>query len=123
MTMITVTGTRIDLRFSRWERLWLGRARLSVPVAAVRRVAVVDQPLRLATGARRGLVVSGLIKIGIWGLFGGPRRLVVARRGRPGLHLVLDREASGDEFDELVLTDPEAPRLAALLGQSTPAHR
>jgi hypothetical protein len=123
MTSITVTDGTIDLRFSRWERLWLGRARLSVPVAAVRHVAVVDHPLRLARGARRGLVVSGLIKIGSWGLFGGTRRLVVAYRGRTGLHLILDREASGDEFDELVLSDPAAAAVAETVARALPVGR
>ena len=68
--------------------------------------ARVEKPLRLARGARRGYVVSGFIKIGIWGVFGGPRQLVSARRGNPGLHLVLDRAAAGGEFDEIVLSDP-----------------
>ena len=106
MATVTVTGDFVDVRFTRWERLWTGRERLAVPVSAVRGVSLVDEPLRLARGARRGIAVSGLLKIGVWGLFGGPRKLVAARRGEPGLHLVLDRPAAGGEFDEIVLSDP-----------------
>lgn len=109
MASVMVTNDVIDIRFTGWERVWVGRARFAVPLTAVRRVALADNPLRLARGARRGYVVSGFVKIGVWGLYGGPRQLVAARRSEPGLHLVLDRAASGDEFDEVVLSSPAAP--------------
>lgn len=118
MASIIVTGATIDIRFAWWERLWLGRGRLTVPVAAIRQAARVDRPLRLARGARSGLVVSGLIKIGVWGLFGCPRQLVAVRRGRPALHLVLDREAAGDDFDEILISDPAAQRLVESLNRA-----
>ncbi|MEQ4304681.1 hypothetical protein ABNF97_25430 [Plantactinospora sp. B6F1] len=112
MASVAVTDDFVDVRFIGWERLWIGRERLAIPVAGVRHASVVAEPLRLAHGARRGIVVSGFLKIGVWGLFGGPRQLVAARRGEPGLHLVLDRSAVGGEFDEIVLSDPDAPRIA-----------
>ncbi|MEV0805947.1 hypothetical protein [Micromonospora sp. NPDC050200] len=79
MASVTFTGDLIDIRFTGWERLWVARERLAVPVAAIRQAACVDKPLPLARGARRGYVVSGLVKIGVWGVFGGPRQLVAAR--------------------------------------------
>lgn len=112
MASVTVTDDFVDVRFIGWERRWIGRGRLAIPVAGVRHASVVAEPLRLAHGARRGIAVSGVLKIGVWGLFGGPRQLLAARRGEPGLRIVLDRSAVGGEFDELVLSDPDAPRVA-----------
>nr|WP_258545250.1 hypothetical protein [Micromonospora provocatoris] len=63
--------------------------------------------------------MSGFAKIGVWGIFGGPRQLVAARRGQPGLHLVLDRAAAGGEFDEVVVSDPAAAGLAETIGRAT----
>ncbi|MEV0393700.1 hypothetical protein [Polymorphospora rubra] len=119
MASVTLTADLIDVRFTATERLWIGRERIAVPIAAVRQAVCVDRPLSLARGARRGYVVSGFIKIGIWGIFGGSRQLVSARRGNPGLHLVLDRAAAGGEFDEIVLSDPAAPALAQAIRQAT----
>lgn len=118
MASVTLTGNTIDIEFSRWERLWTGRERFTVPVAAVRYAEWIDEPLRVARGARRGYAVSGFAKIGVWGLFGGPRQLVAARRREPGLHLVLDRVAAGGEFDEIVLSSPAAPDLAAAISRA-----
>ncbi|GAA2641910.1 hypothetical protein GCM10010399_89670 [Dactylosporangium fulvum] len=123
MASATVTGELIEIRLTEWERRWIGRERLAIPVASVRHAAAVDNPLRLARGARRGLAISGFVKIGIWGLFGGPRQLVSARRGEPGLHLVLDRTAGGGEFDEIVLSDPDAAGIADTIARATAARR
>ena len=106
MASVTVTDDMVDIRFTGWERLWIGHERLAIPIAAVRDVSFVAEPLRLAHGARRGIAVSGFLKIGVWGVFGRPRQLVSARRGEPGLHLILDRASAGGEFDEVVLSDP-----------------
>ncbi|GAA3222391.1 hypothetical protein ACFO1B_42925 [Dactylosporangium siamense] len=122
MAAITVTGDLIDVRFSAWERLWIGRGRQAIPVAGVRHVSLVAEPLRLAHGGRRGIVVSGFLKIGIWGLFGGPRQLVAARRGEPGLHLVLDPPAAGGEFDEAVLSDPAATGIVDAISRAMAAR-
>ncbi|GIJ76359.1 hypothetical protein SAMN05443287_102125 [Micromonospora phaseoli] len=122
MASVTLSSDMIDIRFTGWERLWTGRERLAVAIRAVRHVAQVDSPLRLARGARSGYVVSGFVKIGVWGLFGGPRQLVAARRGEPGLHLVLDRAGAGGEFDEVVLSGPDAPGLAEAIGRAMAAR-
>ncbi|MBY8872026.1 hypothetical protein K7640_09250 [Micromonospora sp. PLK6-60] len=121
MAAVTVTDGMIDIRFTGWERIWVGRERFVLPLSAVRHAAGVDNPLRLAWGARRGYVVSGFAKVGVWGIYGGPRQLVAARRGEPGLHLVLDRAAAGGEFDEVVLSTPAAPGLAEAIGRSMAA--
>ena len=122
MAAVTVTGDVVDVRFTAGERFWIRRARLAIPVAAVRHASLVAQPLRRAHGARRGITVSGLIKVGVWGLFGGPRQLVAARRGEPGLHLVLDRAATGGEFDEVILSGAAAARAADAITRAMAAR-
>ncbi|MEU0569388.1 hypothetical protein ABZ297_28985 [Nonomuraea sp. NPDC005983] len=102
----------ITIEFGPWERLFTGRARHTVPLTAVRQAAATGQPLRVPRGPRKGLTVSGHTKIGVWGVFGGPRQLVAVHRHLPGLHLLLDRASSGDEFDEVVVSVPDAERLA-----------
>ncbi|MBQ1021673.1 hypothetical protein KBX71_27865 [Micromonospora sp. D93] len=123
MASVVVTNDVIDIRFTGWERLWTGRDQLVLRLAAVRRVDLVNDPLRLARGARRGYVVSGFTKIGVWGLFGGPRQLVAVRRAESGVHLVLDRPAGGGEFDEVVLSSPTAPGIVATIKRSMAAHQ
>ncbi|MFD2762876.1 hypothetical protein [Micromonospora eburnea] len=119
MAVVAVTGEQLDIRFSSGERIWLRRDQLTVPLSAVRQASCVDQPLRLARGARSGLVVSGFIKIGVWGVFARPRQLVSARRGEPGLHLLLDRSTGHVEYDEIVLSAPAAPRLVEAIQHAT----
>jgi hypothetical protein len=121
MASITVTGELVNIWFTGWERLWTGRKRAAIPVGAVRHTALVTDPLRLARGGRNGIVVSGLLKIGIWGVFRGPRQLVAARHGEPGLHLVLDRAAAGGQFDEVVLSHPDAAVIADAIRRVTAA--
>ena len=117
MALLQLSGHDVTVTFGARERGWVKRSSLTVPLTAVRRVTQIDQPLRAAHGARNGLQVSGFAKIGIWGVFSGPRQLVAAYRGRPGLRIELDRAASGGEFDELVLSLDDALRLAQLIGQ------
>ncbi|MEN3612728.1 hypothetical protein AAH979_24635 [Plantactinospora sp. ZYX-F-223] len=113
MATMRISGDAVAFEFTGLDRLWLGRRALTVPLRSVRRVAYVERSLRLAAGARRGLVVTGIAKIGVWGLFGGPRQLVYARRGMPGLHLRLDRSTVDGALDEVVFATPDAARLAA----------
>lgn len=122
MASVTVNDNFVDIRFTGWERLWTGRDRLAIPIAGLRHASLVAEPLRLAHGGRRGIVVSGFLKIGVWGLFGGPRQLVAARRGEPGLHIVLDRSATGGQFDEVVLSDPAGPGIADAITRAMAAR-
>ena len=39
MATIMVTGGTIDIRFTGWERLWVGREHAAIPVAAALRRA------------------------------------------------------------------------------------
>ncbi|MFI6390046.1 hypothetical protein ACIBHY_10225 [Nonomuraea sp. NPDC050547] len=111
MATVMITDGLITIEFGLWERVFVGRPRHVIPVHAVRQAVVTHQPLRIARGARKGLAVSGHTKIGVWGLFGGPRQLVAAGRDQPAAHLILDRASSGGEFDEVVVSVPDADRL------------
>ncbi|MFI6799499.1 hypothetical protein [Streptosporangium canum] len=110
MATVMITSGLITIEFGAWERIFTGRARHTIPLSAVRQAVVTDQPLRVPHGSRRGLTVSGHTKIGVWGIYGGPRQLVSANRNLPGVHLLLDRASSGGEFDEVVLSIPDAGR-------------
>ncbi|MEV0596871.1 hypothetical protein [Nonomuraea cavernae] len=113
-----ITGDSVTVEFGSWERIFTGRARHTIPLPAVRQAVITDQPLRVPRGARKGLTVSGHTKIGVWGIYGGPRQLVSANRNLPGVHLLLDRARSGDEFDEVVLSVPDADRLVEAIREA-----
>ncbi|RSN69154.1 MULTISPECIES: hypothetical protein [Actinomadura] len=123
MAEVKVARDRIDIEFGRWERTWTGRGRVTVPLAAVDGAACVDRPLRVPRGTRRGCHVSGVAKIGVWGLVRGPRRLVAVRRGRPGLHLTLNRELAGDDFDEIVVSHRDAAGLTRRIHRAAADRR
>ncbi|MEU6077803.1 hypothetical protein [Micromonospora sp. NPDC047074] len=120
MASTTLTPDGIHIHFTAGERLWTRHRHLSVPLTAVRHATAVAEPLRLARGARSGLTVSGFVKIGIWGVLGGPRQLVCARAGQPGLHLTVDRHTTG--YDEILLSDPAAPATVAAIQHATGAR-
>lgn len=121
MAEIEVRSGAVSVRFPGWERLFAGRARLEVPFAAVRAVDVLDNGLRATRGGRVGLLVTGLRKIGRWGLGAGLRQLVSVRRGQPALRLRLDRATTG--YDEVLVSHPAAAALAARIAAAarTPA--
>jgi hypothetical protein len=121
MATMRISSEALTFDFEGMERLWLGRAALTVPLRSVRQVAYADRPLRLARGLRRGYVVSGVAKIGVWGLFSRPRQLVCAWRGVPGLHLRLDHATVDGRFDEVVFSTPDAARLTRDIAQSIEA--
>ncbi|MFD4986663.1 hypothetical protein [Streptomyces sp. NPDC058374] len=112
MALMNTSGTALTVTFSGWERMWLKRDKVTVPLAALRRITPIRNPLREAHGTRSGIQVSGFAKVGTWGLVKGPRQLVAAYRGSPGLHILLDRAAASADFDELVLSVDDADRLA-----------
>jgi hypothetical protein len=102
-----------------WERLFAGRrARIAVPAAAVLRADCVERPTAMSAtpGGRAGLVVTGMLKVGRWGIGTGTHRFVSARRGVPSLRLVLDGDQAAQlGYDELLISTPDAARLAAAL--------
>lgn len=112
MATMKVVGRELRVRFSRWERLAVRRAEVVVPLAAVRAIEHLGQPMAHTRGGRTGLLVSGVMKVGVWGLGAGVRQLVSVRRAVPALRITLDRQASGARFDELLISTADAARLA-----------
>lgn len=113
MTTVTADSTRLRLDFPGWESLMVRRDRLEIPLDALRDVRVEPGWTSETLGIRSGLVVSGRRKLGIFRHPSGLRRLVSMRRGMPLLRVGVDRAATG--FDELLLSAPDAARLAATL--------
>ncbi|MFF4196867.1 hypothetical protein [Nonomuraea sp. NPDC001831] len=113
MATVWVGEGMVVIEFGRWERFLTGHGRYTLPLASVREARVADDPLRVPRGARKGLSVAGHVKIGVWGLFGGRRQLVSVTGDTPAVHLLLDRAASGGEFDEVVVSVPDAGGVAA----------
>ncbi|MGJ5892707.1 hypothetical protein DF268_42025 [Streptomyces sp. V2] len=118
MAAVKVSGTRLTVEFTERESRWTGREDVTVPLASVREVTLVERPFKAAHGARNGYQ-SAFTKIGTWGIFTGPRQLVAARRGEPGLRVLLDKEASGGEFDEIVVSVENAADLARRITQGS----
>ncbi|WP_410646580.1 hypothetical protein [Amycolatopsis sp. cmx-4-54] len=113
---ITEDGVRV--RFSAWERLAVWRGEVVVPLAAIKVVEQVDAPLRRTRGGRAGALISGVLKVGYWGLGAGIRQLVSVRRGVPGLRIGIDRAVAGLPFDEVLVSVPNAAELADALAPS-----
>ncbi|MEO3892390.1 hypothetical protein [Nonomuraea sp. B5E05] len=116
MASVTLHRDVLIVRFAFWERPFALRGRLAVPLAAVRDIADiadVEQPLRKTRGVRRaGVLVTGLLKIGSWGLTSGVRQFVCVRRGVPALRVVLDAGTSTLRYDELLISTPDAAEVA-----------
>ncbi len=114
--MVTVTTTR-------WERPFAAyRAELVVPVADVEGIELVDRPLAAARGPRAGLLVTGLIKIGRWGIGTGRHRFVSVRRGVPAVRIVLSPAAAGRlGYAELLVSTRDAAAVVTAI-PAVPAH-
>ena len=112
MAKIDFDGRELRVRFSTLERWATWRAEVRVPLTAVRTAEVVAAPLRSTRGGRVGALISGVLKVGRWGLGTGMRQLVSVRRGVPGLLVRIDKT---DGFDELLISTERADELAAAL--------
>ncbi|GLZ75890.1 hypothetical protein Afil01_06970 [Actinorhabdospora filicis] len=111
MPTVTVTDTAVDIRFTGFERPFTGRGEVVVPLTGITEATAVDDALRAARGTRKGLGFTGVAKIGTWGLIRGPRMLVAAHRGTPGLLLRLAPGTLPDH-DAILVSHPDAPGLA-----------
>ncbi|GAA0584513.1 hypothetical protein HPO96_09875 [Kribbella sandramycini] len=112
MARVDIDRHEMRVRFSLLERLATWRGEVLVPLTAVREVAVLERPVSHARGGRTGLLISGVLKIGIWGLGTEHRQLVSVRRQTPALRVRIDRAATGHGFDELLISTPRAAELA-----------
>jgi hypothetical protein len=117
VAQIRIDTNEVTVELAWWERPFGGgRSVLAVPLAAVLGADLVERPLSATTGGRSGLLVSGLLRIGRWGVGTGRRQFVSARRGVPAVRVRVDRAAAGRlGYDELLISTPDAVRVAATL--------
>lgn len=113
MTHTRLESTQLTIEFPGWEAMMTGRSRMAVPLTAVRGVHAEEGWTHEVLGIRSGLVVSGFRKLGTFRHPDGTRRLVAMRRGMPLLRLAVDRDVTG--VDEILVSTPEAARLARML--------
>lgn len=121
MARMKVVGGELRVKFSAWERLAVWRDEVVVPVSAIRAVEHVESAVGRARGGRAGVLISGVLKVGFWGLGTGVRQLVSVRRGVPALRVEVDRAGSGLHFDELLISTRDAAEVAEAL--TSPAYR
>ncbi|WP_414942403.1 hypothetical protein [Amycolatopsis sp. cmx-11-51] len=115
MAKVDVTGGGLRVRFSTWERLAVWRDEVVVPLTAITAIEHVEEPVGRARGGRAGVLISGVLKVGFWGLGTGVRQLVSVRRGVPALRVGIDRAAAGLHFDELLISASDSAEVAEAL--------
>ncbi|MFC3452553.1 hypothetical protein [Amycolatopsis speibonae] len=118
MTKVDIASGCVRVRFSSWERLAVWRDEVVVPGSAIKAVELVEAPVGQARGGRAGVLVSGVLKVGYWGLGTGVRQLVSVRRGVPALRISIDRGVAGLPFDEVLVSVRNAAELAGVLASS-----
>lgn len=115
MASVRVVGDELRVEFTGWERLAVRREELVVPLSAVRKAERVGKPLAHTRGGRVGVLISGVLKTGVWGIGTGICQLVSVRRDVPALRVVLDRGGYGGRFDELLISTANAGELAGAI--------
>lgn len=120
MGTVTVDDGAVTVMLSGLEKLFCGgRSRLVVPLSEVRAVERVDRPTRAsATGiGRSGIAVTGVLKLGRWGIGSPTSRFVSVRRWVPALRIVVDDEFRAQlGYHEILISTPDAARATAALG-------
>lgn len=123
MATVTVSGSEVRVHLTAWERPFAGgRSVLAVPRDAVVAADRVEQPTRWAVtpGARAGVQITGVLKLGRWGIGTPVHRFVSAWRHRPALRLrVSDAEAQRLGYGEIVVSCPDPGAVVAALDSST----
>lgn len=125
MATVTVDAAEVQVHLTAWERPFAGgRSVLAVQRDAIVAADRVEQPTRWAItpGARAGVQVTGVLKLGRWGIGTPVRRFVSAWRHRPALRLrVSGAEALRLGYDEIVVSCPAPESVVAAL--EAPAAR
>lgn len=106
MTTITYDRRALRIHFPGWERIMAGRPSITLPAEAVRSIDTQPGWTSEILGMRRGLVISGYLKVATFVHPDGTRRLVSMKRGLPLLRVRVDRATTG--FDEALLSTSDA---------------
>lgn len=119
MGTVHIDDKAVTVRLSTVESLFCGgRTSLVVPLTEVRTVERVDRPTRAsATGiGRSGVVVTGLLKLGRWGVGTPTRRFVSVRRWVPALRIGVDEAFRAQlGYHEILVSTPDVDRLVERL--------
>jgi hypothetical protein len=122
MGTVQVDDHAVTVTLNSVEKLFCGgRSRLVIPVTEIRSTERVDRPTRASvTGVgRAGLLVTGVLKLGRWGIGTPTSRFVSVRRWVPAVRLVVTddfREQLG--YHEILISTPDADRITAALAAS-----
>lgn len=114
MTEVTVNNNRLTIVFPGWERLMVRRRFHSVPLDAICASQVTGWTSEFL-GYRFGLNISGYRKLGTYRHPNGTRRLVAMKAGEPVLRIRLTDGTESGEFDELLISTPNAAEVGAAL--------
>ena len=111
MARLRLENDTLHLELTTPEKIAGLRGDVRVPLAAVREVAVEDDPIGAVRGLRApGLAIPGRTKIGTWRRR-GHRGFVVARRDVPAVRVELE----GARYDSLLVSTGDAREVAATL--------
>jgi hypothetical protein len=111
MTHVSMSDGRLTVRLRPWERVAGLLGDLDVPVTSVETADAVADGTQALTGVRApGLAWPGGPRIGTW-RGRGATRWVAVRPRQPALRLRL----RGERYDEVLVSTPDAERLAAEL--------
>jgi hypothetical protein len=117
MVDVATTPEALSVHLTRREKVAGLLRDLTVPWTAVASVGVEDDGLRAVRGVRApGLALPRRTKIGTWRRRTGPA-MVVVRAGVPTLRIGL----TGEKYDELLVSHPDAHELAREISRRSAA--
>jgi hypothetical protein len=119
MARLEVSGDRLVVRLSAWERLGaVALAEPSAPLAAVRAVRVVERPWRELRGLRcPGTGLPGVVALGTW-RGRGMRDFNAVYRSGPGVLVELE----GPGFSRFLVSCADATAVAAHVSAAAPSR-
>ncbi len=116
MSQVSLSDGRLTVRLRPWERIAGLLGDLDVPLTSVSAAEAVPDGTRALQGVRApGLAWPGGPRIGTW-RGRGATRYVALRPHEPALRLQL----RGERYDEVLVSTPEAARLAGALAAQSP---
>lgn len=116
MTQVSLSDGRLTVRLRPWERIAGLLGDLDLPLTSVAAADAVPDGARAVQGVRApGLAWPGGPRIGTW-RGRGATRYVAVRPKQPALRLRL----RGERYDEVLVSTPEAERLAGALAAQSP---
>lgn len=112
MATLSFDGDWLRVALTSREKIAGLHGNIEVPLDDVRDVRLEPDPIGAVQGLRGpGLAIPGRRKIGTW-RGRGRRSFIVARRGVPAVRISL----TGTRHDELLVSTPDAKRIAAEIG-------